>query len=141
MSLVYESRISDSPYIETVTCGRTVGDGSTIRPAETNWHMVFTRYEGKLYPLVVGPLTASGTVHFTEGAEIIWIRFKLGSFMPHLPTHKLLDQRRFCPERRAVPSGSKARPGSFPISKMSKPLSHVSCMTKSCAAIRSSTPP
>jgi hypothetical protein len=41
--------------------------------------------------LVVGPLTSSGVVPYTEGAEILWIKFKLGTFMPHLPTKKFLN--------------------------------------------------
>jgi len=59
--------------------------------------MVFTRYQGKRYPFVVGPLSASGVVNFTEGAEILWVRFKLGSFMPHLPTKDFLDSETVLP--------------------------------------------
>jgi hypothetical protein len=91
MSIIYEERLSDSPYVETVTHGRTASNGSTIRPAEINWHMVFVRYNGSLQPLVVGPLTTAGVVSWTEGAEILWIKFKLGTFMPHLPARDFLD--------------------------------------------------
>ena len=44
MSLIYKERASNSPYVETVTQGLTVSDGSTIRPAECRWHLVFVRH-------------------------------------------------------------------------------------------------
>lgn len=34
MSIVYEERRSDLPYVEAVTHGQTESDGSTVRPAE-----------------------------------------------------------------------------------------------------------
>lgn len=98
MGFVYEERPSDSPFIESITHGWTVGSGSTIRPAETNWHMVFVRYNGKMQPLFVGPLLTSGMVSYTEGAEILWLKFKLGTFMPHLPARNFLDSETMLPE-------------------------------------------
>lgn len=98
MGFIYEERLSDSPYVETITHGRTEGEGSSLRPAETHWHMVFVRHNGKIQLMVVGPLTTSGIVSYTEGAEIIWIKFQLGTFMPHLPTRKLLDKQMSLPE-------------------------------------------
>jgi AraC-like DNA-binding protein len=91
ISLLYQDRPSDSPYVELVTHGFTVGNGTTVRPSEINWHLVFARYEGKMQPLFVGPLTSSGVVTFSEGIELLWIKFKLGTFMPHLPTRDFLD--------------------------------------------------
>lgn len=98
MGFIYEERLSDSPFLETVTQGRTADSGSTIRPAESHWHMVFVRYEGKLQTFVVGALTTAGVVSYTEGAEILWIKFKLGTFMPHLPARNCLDVETTLPE-------------------------------------------
>lgn len=98
MSIIIDGeRLSDSPYVETITQGRTVGDGSTIRPAESHWHMVFVRHNGKTYPLVVGSLTTAGVASWKEGAEILWIKFKPGTFMPHLPAKNLLDKETLLP--------------------------------------------
>jgi AraC-like DNA-binding protein len=91
MSILYQERLSDSPYVETITQGRTVSDASVIRPAESRWHMIFVKQHGSVRPLVVGPWTTAGVVSYTEGAELLWIRFKLGVFMPHLPTKDILD--------------------------------------------------
>lgn len=98
MTIVFEERLSDSPYVESVTHGYTASTGSTIRPAETHWHMVFTRHDGQIHPLVVGPLTASGVVSYDGGAEILWIKFKLGVFMPGLPIRCLIESETPLPQ-------------------------------------------
>jgi len=92
MGFVTESRLSDSPYIEAVMHGHTEGEGSLIRPAESHWHMVFTRHDGSLHPIVVGSLPTAGVVSYGDGAEILWIKFKRGTYMPHLPARMLLDR-------------------------------------------------
>ncbi len=91
MTILSEERPSDSPCVEAITRGRTASDGGTIRPAENRWHMVVTRQGGDVRLLVVGPLTAAGTVVYTADAEILWIRFALGAFMPHLSPHEARD--------------------------------------------------
>jgi hypothetical protein len=97
MTIVFEERLSDSPYIETVTRGWTVSEGSPIRPAEVHWHMVLARYNGEVRLLVVGPWTTAGVISYTEGAELLWLKFKLGTFMPHLPTRGFLDLETILP--------------------------------------------
>lgn len=98
MSILHEQRLSDSPYVETITHGWTMSDGSTIRPSESNWHMVFVKEHGRIHRLVVGPLSTAGMASWGEGAEILWIKFKLGVFMPHLPVRDLLDSEKPLPE-------------------------------------------
>ena len=91
MSILSQARPSDSPYVDSVAHGRTTGDGSVIRPAESHWHMVVTRLQNDVRVLVVGPWTTAGVVRFTEGTDILWIRFALGVFMPHLPARGFVD--------------------------------------------------
>ena len=98
MSILHEQRLSDSPYVETITHGWTMSDGSTIRPSESNWHMVFVKEHGRIHRLVVGPLSTAGMASWGEGAEILWIKFKLGVFMPHLSVRDLLDSEKPLPE-------------------------------------------
>jgi hypothetical protein len=81
-----------------ITRGQTVSADTLIRPAELHWHMVFSYHDGGAYPLVVGPLTSSGIVSWTEGGEILWIKFKPGTFMPHMPFRNLLDKETLLPE-------------------------------------------
>jgi hypothetical protein len=92
VSMLFEERSSDSPYVATIMRGQTVSDGSTIRPAENGWHMVFVRHTSGLQPLIVGPWTRAGIASWKAGGEVLWIKFKLGVFMPHLPTRNFLDQ-------------------------------------------------
>lgn len=98
MSILHEQRASDSPFVETVTQGWTMSEGSTIRPSESNWHMVFVKEHGRTHRLVAGPLSTAGVASWGEGAEILWIKFKLGVFMPHLPVRDLLDSEKPLPE-------------------------------------------
>jgi hypothetical protein len=98
VGFLYEARPSDSPYVESVTRGVTEGHGSTIRPAEICWHMVLVKYQGQAQLLLTGPLSASGVVDFVEGLELLWIKFKLGAFLPHLPPRQLLDANTPLPE-------------------------------------------
>lgn len=98
MTILTESRASDSPYVELITRGQTLGSGSPIRPSETHWHMVFVKVHGSRHTLLVGPWTSAGVVTYNEGADILWIQFKLGTFMPHLPTAQFLDNEINVPE-------------------------------------------
>jgi hypothetical protein len=98
MIVVHEERSSGSPYVEAITHGRTESDGSTIRPAECCWHMVVVRHRGRARALVVGPWTTAGVASWAEGAEILWIRFALGTFMPHMPARNLPDTETALPE-------------------------------------------
>jgi hypothetical protein len=91
MGFLVEQRASDSPYVEAVMHGRTAGNGTTIRPAECHWHMVLARFQGETRMLVVGPWTLTDVLPFTEGAELLWIKLKIGAFMPGRPTIKLLN--------------------------------------------------
>jgi hypothetical protein len=97
MSFVFEARPSDSPFVETITRGRTTGDGSSIRPAEVHWHLVLTRYHGQAQLIVVGPWTNAGSVSYSADAKVLWIKLKLGTFMPHLPTRDFRDTETILP--------------------------------------------
>ncbi|MCA9892476.1 MAG: helix-turn-helix transcriptional regulator [Anaerolineae bacterium] len=91
MSLIFEERPSDSEYADAITWGHSLSDGTPMRPAETNWHLVLIRHQGDVRLVLVGPWTTSGMATYEANAEILWVRLKLGTFIPHLPTRKLLD--------------------------------------------------
>jgi AraC-like DNA-binding protein len=114
MSLVFEERSSDSPYIDTITWGRTTADGGTIRPAEAHWHMVLVRWQGEQKLLVVGPWTTAGEVSWLAGAEILWLRFSLGTYMPHLPTRNLRDAETPLPDASSRSFWLKGSAWQFP---------------------------
>ncbi len=114
MSLSYEERLSDSPYIEKVTRGWTTSQGSTIRPAEVSWHMILTRHSGGTQFMLVGPLETSGMAIWGGEAEILWIKFKLGTFMPHLPTKDILESETSLPEASSRSFWLKGSAWQFP---------------------------
>ena len=95
---ILHERSSDSPLVESVSSGRTLSAGSTIRPAETNWHMVVVSHSGRTRMLLVGPMAASGLAAWGAGGEILWIKFKLGVFMPQWPVRSLLDAETALPD-------------------------------------------
>ncbi len=98
MGFIVEERSSDSPYVETVIRGRTACDGSAIRPAVCQWHMALVRYQDVRRVVVSGPWTRAGPLAYKEGAELLWIKFRLGSFMPAWPTRQFLDSETSLPE-------------------------------------------
>jgi AraC-like DNA-binding protein len=98
MIVIPEERLVESPYIEWVAHGYTAADGHEMRPAEYNWHLIFTRQSGILRILVVGALEAARPLSYTADAESLWIRFKVGTFMPYLPAPSTLNREIALPE-------------------------------------------
>jgi AraC-like DNA-binding protein len=101
MSFTYKERPSDSPFVESITYGTVHGLTSTIRPAEGCWHMVITRHDGGTTTTITGPWSTAAPLNFGGNAEVIWIRFAIGTFMPHLPNIKLSDASIELPEARS----------------------------------------
>ncbi|MBA3869612.1 MAG: helix-turn-helix transcriptional regulator [Anaerolineae bacterium] len=114
MTIQAEERLSDSPFVESITRGVTLSDGTTIRPAESHWHMVFTKVNGLEVPLVVGPLTTAGIATWGEDAEILWIKFKPGTFIPHMPAKNFLDKETILPEAASHSFWLKGSAWEFP---------------------------
>lgn len=98
MIVLSQERLVESPYVEWVADGYTAADGLEMRPAEYNWHLIFTRHEGVRQILVVGALEAARPLSYAAGAESVWIRFKVGTFMPHLPASAMLNRQLNLPE-------------------------------------------
>ncbi|MFN8421700.1 MAG: helix-turn-helix domain-containing protein [Anaerolineae bacterium] len=97
MSLVHIARASDSPYVDTVMHGHTLSAGVTVRPAENHWHMIVSKHDGGTNFIITGALTTSGIARWGADGEILWIRFKLGTFMPNLPAKVLLNKETILP--------------------------------------------
>jgi AraC-like DNA-binding protein len=50
-----------------------------------------------MFPIFVAPLTTAGMTSWGKDAEILWIKFKLGVFMPHLPARNYLGVETYLP--------------------------------------------
>ncbi len=98
MSFLYEDRLSDSPFVQTIWHTWTESDGCYMAAADGSWDILISRQDRAANVLLCGPTTKATPVYYGEGIECIGIRFKLGTFMPHLPTNKLLDAGTVLPE-------------------------------------------
>jgi AraC-like DNA-binding protein len=90
MTFMLEERPAESSLVETIWRARCECPGAFISGAATHWEMVVTKYRGTTTFTVRGPETTATSLHYHwVGAEWLGIRFKVGTFMPHLP-HLLL---------------------------------------------------
>jgi hypothetical protein len=113
-SIACWARGSDSPYVQTIMHGRTLSDDSPVRPAECHWHLVFARKDGEARAVFVGPWTTAGVARYEEGAEILWIKFKLGTFMPHMPVGRFSDTETVLPDASSRSFWLKGSAWEFP---------------------------
>lgn len=90
--LLFDGRASDSPLIETVWHGQSDCAGQFHSVAASHWEMVITRLAGNLQVTVRGPETQAKPAHCPADGEWLGIVFKLGVYMPHLPTVDLVDE-------------------------------------------------
>jgi AraC-like DNA-binding protein len=93
MMFSFEGRPSDSAYVDGVWRTNTETSGSFTSVAQINWGMVIWRYQGKTALTVRGPETQATPAAFPADCEFFGIRFKLGTFMPHLPAKMVMDRR------------------------------------------------
>ena len=98
MNFSFESRQSDSPFVDGVWRTQSEASGSFISLAESHWGMVVTRQRDKLMLTVRGPETKAMLAPVPENAEFFGIVFKHGVFMPHLPARSLVDSATDLPE-------------------------------------------
>jgi hypothetical protein len=114
MTIIFERRESDSTYIDSITQGFTTDDGFALRPAESNCHLIISKAQGKVQSIFTGPLPSAGIVTYAGGSELLWIRFALGTFMPHMPTRKFLDRETVLPEASSRSFWLKGSAWEFP---------------------------
>jgi AraC-like DNA-binding protein len=98
MTFVFDQRPSDSTFVERVWLTQSERAGSFTSIAESHWEMVVTRQNGSTILTVRGPETRATPAPIPEDAEFLGIRFRLGTFMPHLPVSILVDEAVNLPE-------------------------------------------
>jgi AraC-like DNA-binding protein len=91
MNFVFDTRLSDSPFVEAIWHTRHAGGGSFISTAASQWEMVITKQNGKITFTVRGPETKASLAPIPENAEFFGIIFKHGTFMPYLPAKHLVN--------------------------------------------------
>jgi hypothetical protein len=93
-----DTRPSDLPFVQTIYQARSVGGGSFMSTATTQWEMVITKQTGKIILSLRGPETKASPAPIPEDAEFFGFIFKHGAFMPQLPGNKLVDNEIHLPE-------------------------------------------
>ncbi len=93
MDLSGEERLSDSPFIELVWRSRSEDAGSFISMAEIHCNLVVTNHRGKTTLTVRGPESTATPAFCPPDTEFMGIVFKPGTFMPHLPPHRVKDRQ------------------------------------------------
>lgn len=97
MDTLFESRTSDSPYIEAVWRGQAGADYAPVCPASNRWHLLFLKRDGRVTVSLEGPLTKARAVTQPEGTEWFGVTFQLGVFLSAIPVGSLLDTQAILP--------------------------------------------
>ena len=98
MSTHFNLTLFESPYVDGFASISALDDGVGTAVADPHWHMMIMRLDGKMRIAITGPLTRLSTKAHREGTEYIGIRFKVGTYMPHLPVANLVDRGMVLPQ-------------------------------------------
>jgi len=91
--ILFNDRLSDSPLIERVWRCRSERGGKFLSIAASHFEMALTRMRGQIFLTLRGPETKATTLDCPAEGEWLGIRFKLGTFMPHLLPGSLRDHK------------------------------------------------
>ena len=98
MKFSFEQREAESPLVESIWRTQSEDAGMFMSVAATKWQMVISVQNGSALVTMRGPETSAKPAACPENAEFFGINFKLGTFMPHLPTVDLVDAEVHLPE-------------------------------------------
>ncbi len=93
MLIEFDHRESDSPYVERVWRSRSRQGGFFLSMAESSIEIVFTRLPGFSAVTLRGPVSRGSLVECPPNGEWLAIRFRLGAYLPHIPTATLIDHQ------------------------------------------------
>src|SRR5215204_3146205 len=91
--IVFEDRLSDSPFIERVWRSRSERSGTFRSVAASTFEMVVSRHGGRTFFTLRGPETRATLAELPADGEWLAIRFKVGTFVPKLTPDNLTDRR------------------------------------------------
>ncbi|WP_232075016.1 AraC family transcriptional regulator [Phytohabitans suffuscus] len=91
MGLRFETRGSDSPWVDTVWACTSERVTQMTSVAAVCWGLVFWELDGRAYAAVSGPETRTGTAPVPEGATFVGVEFAVGTSLRAVPTPALVD--------------------------------------------------
>jgi AraC-like DNA-binding protein len=89
--IVFEDRLSDSPFVERVWRCHSERGGKFTSIAASHFEMAITQLKGKIFLTLRGPETKATSVDCPMDGEWLGIRFKLGTFIPQMLPGSLRD--------------------------------------------------
>jgi hypothetical protein len=93
MLLEFEDRKSTSPFVECIWRSRSRTGGTFLSMAEGNIELVITRLPGFLAVTLRGPVSKGSLFEYPPNGEWLAIRFRLGTYLPRIPTAALIDHQ------------------------------------------------
>jgi len=91
MSIVYQERLAETPFAQTVARIYAEQEGCSLIPADGHGYLYTTTLNGKTSISVGGPITKAISLPHSAGAESIGIRLGMGTFIPQLPIDRLVN--------------------------------------------------
>jgi AraC-like DNA-binding protein len=98
MNFIFDERSSDSPLVVRVWRTHSEKASTFISRATSQWEMVVTKHKSRTTFTVRGPETKASQAPVPPEAEFLGIQFKLGTFMPYLPTQNRVNESLDLPE-------------------------------------------
>jgi len=92
MFLTFEDRPSASPFIERIWRSRSTIGATFYSMAECNIELVVTHLPGLTRVTLRGPVTKAAVIECPPNGQWLAIRFRLGTYLPKVPTAALLDR-------------------------------------------------
>jgi AraC-like DNA-binding protein len=93
MLIVFEDRLSDSPFVERVWRCHSERAGTFLSVAASHLELVITRHRGRTFATLRGPETRATRADCPAEGEWMAIRFKMGTYFPRHPAGTLVDRR------------------------------------------------
>jgi hypothetical protein len=93
MFLQFEVRKSTSPFVERIWRCQSRTGGPFLSMAEGNIELVITRLPGFLAVTLRGPVSKGSLYECPPDGEWLAIRFRLGTYLPRIPTAALIDHQ------------------------------------------------
>jgi hypothetical protein len=91
MGLRFETRASDSAWVDTVWTCRSEQVSEMTSVASETWGLVFWRQRGEMYAAATGPETRTGTAPVPEDAAFVGIQFAVGTALRAVPASSVVD--------------------------------------------------
>jgi AraC-like DNA-binding protein len=91
VGLRFETRASDSPWVDTVWTCTSEQVVAMTSVATACWGLVFWTREGAAYASISGPETGTRTAPVPQGASFVGIEFAVGTWLRAAPVSELVD--------------------------------------------------